>query len=135
MQFNGCNGYSSYDNISTSPFRFLDLPIEVRNQVYHLCFANVIEISLAAETEDSDSDDIFLREKLDDDPACVIVCRMFSKKVLEKRFGPFVNLLRVSTVIHDEATQMLYGSNTFVFRGGCSSMLILSSTIDLFSSA
>ncbi|KAL8828869.1 MAG: hypothetical protein Q9191_002343 [Dirinaria sp. TL-2023a] len=93
------------------PFRFIDLPGELRNEIYRLCLVNdgsPMSVSLG-----SCSDSIMARIN-DLRGRNNVLVRL---KTNCRGPHPSSSLLRVSSQIHDEAAAILYGHKALEFRG------------------
>lgn len=96
---------------SMQPFRFRDLPGEVRNQIYRLCLIN--ESPIALEVLELLISDVKILDKAgtpEKEPLIV-----FSMDSDIEKWTVNAKLLRVSKAIRDEATSFFYGCNRFQF--------------------
>ena len=93
----------THDNgFSSSPFRFLDLPLEIRNQIYYLCLVKQRTIVQGRYMPAIGHPLWRLLHKDEEGPK-------FRHIPLNK------NLLSVSARVHDEASIVLYRSTSFMF--------------------
>ena len=94
---------TTHDNeLTSSPFRFLDLPLEFSNEIYHLCLVKQRTIVSGR----------FMPK----------IGHALWQKLHRDKEGPTFkhiplnkNLLSVSARVHDEASMVLYRSTSFIF--------------------
>ena len=120
-----------------APFRFRDLPLEIRNEIYHLCLVDDVEVAIETDIYPSNSklagddstriwrwldgvevakaDGSHSHSKLagDDDVPIRLVHRHYSHT--PRTWNS--NLLFVDRATHEEAAIIYYGLNEFRFRG------------------
>lgn len=97
------------------PFRFRDLPLEIRNEIYRLCLVDDVKIAI----EEKDQDGFYDVDIYGYDP-----CEYGETELVHSRESwegdkPLhmnLNLLFVDKATHQEAATILYGLNKFQFR-------------------
>lgn len=98
------------------PFRFGNLPKEVRDRIYPLCLVNETPIPIVVDEPSGFDGEPMSEAHIFGNPNLVQLT-IRNNHFWGDRFTIGVGLARINSTIHDEAVAVLYGCNTFRFMG------------------
>lgn len=103
------------------PFRFCNLPSEIRNKIYRLCLVDDVKIGIEEKEQDGfyDMDGYEMKGEDPYEYGEIGLVHTYNSWDGDKPIYMNLNLLFVDKTTYQEAATIFYGLNTFQFYYGC----------------